>query len=94
MKVHLHQIPQGGTLLIEGEEDASFLGLEEADAKALSPVRYTLDVGVSEAGFLPPAGWRSRSSSAASPAWRPSRQRCESTLLPSKKSWMDESWLT
>ncbi|PTX95972.1 hypothetical protein DB345_09210 [Spartobacteria bacterium LR76] len=56
MKVHLHQIPQGGTLLIEGEEDASFLGLEEADARALSPVRYALDVGLSDGGLFA-TGW-------------------------------------
>ena len=35
MKIHLRQIPQGGTLHVEGDEDAGFLDLEEADAHAL-----------------------------------------------------------
>jgi len=52
MKVHLHQIPQGATLHLEGEEDASFLGLEEAGAKPLSPLRYSLDVGLSDGGLF------------------------------------------
>ena len=30
MKIHLRQIPQGGTLHVEGVEDAGFLELEEA----------------------------------------------------------------
>ena len=52
MKVHLHQIPEGETLHIEGEEDAGFLGLEEANAQALTPVRYSLDVGLSDGGLF------------------------------------------
>jgi uncharacterized metal-binding protein YceD (DUF177 family) len=52
MKVHLRQIPQGETLHIEGEEDASALGLQEAGAEPKSPLRYSLDVGVSESGIF------------------------------------------
>ena len=52
MKVHLHQIPQGGTLHIEGEEDASFVGLSEAGVTPLSPLHYSLDIGLSEGGLF------------------------------------------
>lgn len=52
MQVHLKQIPQGGTLHLEGEEDSDFVGIEEAGAVALSPVSYVLDVGLSEGGLF------------------------------------------
>lgn len=52
MKIALHQIPDGGVLHLEGEEDASFLALEEVKARALSPVRYVLDVGLSDGGLF------------------------------------------
>ncbi len=52
MKVHLRQIPEGGTLAIEGEEDAGPLGLEEAGAVSVSPLRYRLDVGLSDGGLF------------------------------------------
>jgi len=52
MKVHLHQIPQGETLHLEGDEAADALGLEEAGSQAVSPLRYSLDVGVSEGGLF------------------------------------------
>ena len=52
MKVHCRQIPEGETLHIEGEEDAGPLGLEEAGATAVSPLSYSLDVGVSEGGLF------------------------------------------
>jgi uncharacterized metal-binding protein YceD (DUF177 family) len=52
MKVHLRQIPEGNTLHLEGTEDAAFVGLEEAGAAAVSPVEYSLDVGVSEGGIF------------------------------------------
>lgn len=52
MKVHLRQIPQGQTLHVEGEEDAKPLGLEEAGAVPVSPLRFVLDVGVSEGGIF------------------------------------------
>lgn len=52
MKIHLRQIPQGGTLHVEGAEDAGFLDLEEADAHACSPLEYELDVGLSGGGLF------------------------------------------
>jgi uncharacterized metal-binding protein YceD (DUF177 family) len=52
MKVHLCQIPQGGTLHLEGEEDSSPLGLEEAGAEPTGPLEYSLDVGVSDGGLF------------------------------------------
>jgi uncharacterized metal-binding protein YceD (DUF177 family) len=52
MKVHLRQIPEGTTLHIEGEEDATPLGLEEADASPAGPLRYSLDVGLSGGGLF------------------------------------------
>lgn len=52
MKVHLNQIPQDGTLYLEGEEDPTELGLDEAGAEAVSPLRYALDVGLSEGGIF------------------------------------------
>jgi len=52
MKVHLLQIPQGGNLHLEGEEDAAFLGLEEAGASAAGPLRYNLDIGTSDGGLF------------------------------------------
>lgn len=52
MKVHLRQIPQGETYHLEGEADAAFLDLEAAGIQAVSPVRYTLDVGISDGGLF------------------------------------------
>lgn len=52
MKVHLRQIPDGSTLHLEGEEDAGFVGLEEAGAEAVSPLSYALEVGTSEGGIF------------------------------------------
>jgi uncharacterized metal-binding protein YceD (DUF177 family) len=52
MKVHLCQIPQGGTLHLEGEEDSSPLGLEETGAEPTGPLEYSLDVGVSDGGLF------------------------------------------
>jgi len=52
MKVHLRQIPQGETLHLEGEEDAAGIGLDEVGAVAASPLRYSMDVGVSEGGLF------------------------------------------
>lgn len=52
MKVHLLQIPQGGTLHLEGEEDASRLDLKEAGAEPVSPLAYSLDIGVSDGGLF------------------------------------------
>jgi len=52
MKVHLRQIPEGGTLHLEGEEDPKFLGLEEAGADPIGPLEYSIDAGVSEGGLF------------------------------------------
>ena len=52
MKTHLRQIPQGGTLHVEGEEDAGFLELEETGARACSPLGYSLEVGLSGGGLF------------------------------------------
>lgn len=52
MKVHIRQIPQGETLHIEGEEDDARLDLQDAGATPVSPLRYSLDVGLSEGGLF------------------------------------------
>ena len=52
MKIHLRQIPQGGTLHLEGVEDTGFLDLAEAGAHACSPLDYELDVGLSGGGLF------------------------------------------
>jgi uncharacterized metal-binding protein YceD (DUF177 family) len=52
MKVHLRQIPAGGTLHLEGEEDPAPLGLEEGGAEPVGPLSYSLDAGVSEGGLF------------------------------------------
>lgn len=52
MKVHIRQIPEGGTLHLEGEQDPSSLGLEEAGAEPIGPLEYSLDVGLSEGGLF------------------------------------------
>jgi uncharacterized metal-binding protein YceD (DUF177 family) len=52
MKIHLRQIPQGGTLHLEDAEDPRFLELEQVEARPLSPLFYALDVGVSGGGIF------------------------------------------
>ena len=52
MKIHLNQIPQGGTLHLEGEEKGDILDLHEEGIRVASPVRYALDVGLSEGGLF------------------------------------------
>ncbi|MEI8310702.1 MAG: hypothetical protein WCH98_08100 [Verrucomicrobiota bacterium] len=52
MKVHIRQIPQGETLHLEGEDDPSGLELQEAGATPVSPLSYSLDVGLSEGGLF------------------------------------------
>jgi len=56
MKIHCRQIPEGGTLHVEGEENAMALGLEEAGGEAVSPLSYSLDVGLSDGGLFA-TGW-------------------------------------
>lgn len=52
MKTYLRQIPQGGTLHLEDEADPAFLELETADIQPVSPLRYSLDVGLSDGGLF------------------------------------------
>lgn len=52
MKIHLRQIPPGGTLHLEGEEDAEFLDPAECGAEPAAPLRYSLDAGLSEGGLF------------------------------------------
>ncbi len=47
MKIHLRQIPAGG-LHLEGEEDCPIPQLDPAETRCTGPVRYALDVGISE----------------------------------------------
>ncbi len=47
MKVHLRQIPNEG-LHLEGEEDCPIPELASEDVLCAGPLRYSLDVGVSE----------------------------------------------
>jgi len=51
MKVHLNQIPVEG-LHIEGAEESGFLEVDNPDFKALGPVQYSLDVGLSGTGLF------------------------------------------
>jgi uncharacterized metal-binding protein YceD (DUF177 family) len=51
MKVHLMQIPPEGKHY-EGEDPSSVLELNDPDAKPVSPVRYSLDVGLSDGGIF------------------------------------------
>jgi uncharacterized metal-binding protein YceD (DUF177 family) len=52
MKVHLHHIPEGDTLHIEGEEDAAPLELEQGGFTPTAPLCYSLDVGLSGGGLF------------------------------------------
>ncbi len=52
MKVHLRQIPSGGTLHLAGEEDPSGLDLADAGAEPAGPLRYALEVGLSDGGIF------------------------------------------
>ncbi len=47
MKVHLHQIPADG-LHLEGEEECPLTEMNAEEARCAGPLRYVLDVGVSE----------------------------------------------
>ncbi len=51
MKVHLKQIPAEG-IHLEGKEETDILEVEENQVKALGPVEYSLDIGVSESGLF------------------------------------------
>lgn len=47
MKIHLRQIPDAG-LHLEGEEDCTIPQLDPAGVQCAGPLRYALDVGISE----------------------------------------------
>ena len=51
MKVHLLQIPAEGKYY-EGEDPGSVLDLHEDNLQPISPVRYALDVGLSDGGLF------------------------------------------
>ena len=51
MKIHINQIPVGG-LHIEGEETREILEIQDEKVRPLGPVRYSLDVGLSEGGLF------------------------------------------
>jgi uncharacterized metal-binding protein YceD (DUF177 family) len=50
MKVHILQIPPEGAHY-EGEDPSSILELEDSHVVPVSPVRYSLEVGVSDGGL-------------------------------------------
>lgn len=52
IQVHLNQIPEGDVLILTGEADSSFLGLEEAEMEAVGPLCYHLEVGLSHGGLF------------------------------------------
>jgi uncharacterized metal-binding protein YceD (DUF177 family) len=47
MKVHIRQIPAEG-LHLEGEDDCPIPELERDEARCAGPLRYSLDLGISE----------------------------------------------
>lgn len=51
MKVHVLQIPPDGEHY-EGEEPSEVLELNSDRARAVSPIRYSLDVGLSDGGLF------------------------------------------
>lgn len=51
MKVHVNQIPPEGKRY-EGEDPATILDLSGTDIVPVSPVSYTLDVGLSDGGLF------------------------------------------
>jgi uncharacterized metal-binding protein YceD (DUF177 family) len=51
MKVHVLQIPAEGRHY-EGEEPSAMLELDNERARAIGPIQYALDVGVSDGGLF------------------------------------------
>jgi len=52
MKIHLNQIPSGQTLHVEGEEKGDILDIKDELVRPMRPVRYSLDVGLSDGGLF------------------------------------------
>jgi uncharacterized protein len=50
MKVHVLQVPPDGKRY-EGEESSEILELKDDNARAVGPITYALDVGISEGGL-------------------------------------------
>ncbi|MBA2586852.1 MAG: hypothetical protein H0U99_10265 [Chthoniobacterales bacterium] len=70
MKVHLKQIPAEG-LHFAGEEECPIPGLEAEDVRCVGPLRYDLDLGISEGAL-----WANGSLS------QPVELRCVACLEP------------
>jgi len=51
MKIHLNKFPVGG-LHLEGEEEHDILNVQDELVRVMSPVRYSLDVGLSGGGLF------------------------------------------
>jgi len=51
MKIHLRQVPLEG-LHLEGEEAGDILDLKDEKIRQASPVRYSLDIGLSDGGLF------------------------------------------
>ena len=51
MKINVNKIPAYG-LHLEGEEDHDILDFQDPMVSALSPVRYSLDIGLSQGGIF------------------------------------------
>jgi uncharacterized protein len=51
MKVHLNQIPHEG-LHLEGTDPAAILDFQDSQVRAVSDVRYRLDIGLSDGGLF------------------------------------------
>ena len=82
MKVHLRQIPAEG-LHLEGEEDCPIPDLEAKEVQCAGPLRYSLDIGISEGALWANGALRNRLScvaSAASSRFR-STSRCNEFAL-------------
>ena len=51
MKIHTNQVPVEG-LHLEGEEAGNILDIHDQDVQAVGPIRYALDIGLSQGGMF------------------------------------------
>ncbi len=51
MKIHIKQIPEDGQHL-EGDVEGDFIDLEQEGIRAVAPVHYSLEVGLSDGGLF------------------------------------------